>query len=65
MSHVLACEWLALSRYVVCVLIIVMLVLNGIGSLICKMRGLMGLALVTYIELEEFKKRILEARYFS
>ena len=46
-------------------LIIVMLVLNGIGSLICKMRGLMGLALVTYIELEEFKKRILEARYFS
>jgi len=25
----------------------------------------MGLALVTYIELEEFKKRILEERYFS
>jgi len=41
-----------------------MLVLNGIGRPISFRTGcLMGLALVTYIELEEFKKRNLEARY--
>lgn len=37
-----------------------MLVLNGIGSLISfKIGCLISLALVTYIELEEFKKRDL------
>ncbi len=41
-----------------------MLVLNGTGSLISlKIGCLMGLALVSYIELDEVRKSILEARY--